>query len=84
MKRPEKRKLEQGSIYLQYDKGYNHAHGDYEKFLPSEEEITKLISKDIKDIGNLLGRSLTEFESNLIRIKIIIITKAIRKRLEGK
>ncbi len=68
MKRPEKRKLEQGSIYLQYDKGYNHAHGDWEKFLPSEYDIRDLISNNIQC-------TFAEVED---------LARAIHKRLEGK
>ncbi len=54
MDKPERRKLEKGSPYLQYDKGYNHAWYDWERYikenytlkseLMSEGEINKIMT----------------------------------------
>ena len=47
--KPEKRKLEKGSIFLQYDRGYNHSHGDWEKYHQQEIKKLKQTIKDLKD-----------------------------------
>jgi len=39
MRKPEKRILAKDSVYLQYDKGYNHCYDEFEGFLPNEDEI---------------------------------------------
>ncbi len=72
MNRPEKRKLEKGSAYLQYDKGYNHSHGDWERFLPSEEEVYNLITTEWLKIGLLTKTSKKYYKQ---------LAKKISKRL---
>ncbi|HDY68608.1 MAG TPA: hypothetical protein ENH85_12575, partial [Candidatus Scalindua sp.] len=54
MKRPEKRKLTKDApyAYLQYDKGYNHCWYEWEKYLPSEEEILNIMLEIAKKKGN--------------------------------
>ena len=44
MEKPKKRKLEKSSIYLQYDKGFNHCYDEFKRYLPNLAEI-KIILK---------------------------------------
>jgi len=62
IEKPQKRKLEKCSTaYLQYDKGYNHACSDWEKFLPSEEEISKIIKKWFREYWDNVDGVIKEF-----------------------
>ena len=69
MKKPEKRKLAKDApyAYLQYDKGYNHCWYEYEKFLPSKNEILLIISehhtgnvKEGKKIAEVIYKRMVE------------------------
>ena len=53
MDKPKRRKLIKGSIYLQYDKGYNHSHSEWEAY--HKEVIKELLEalKNLLDLCNL-------------------------------
>ena len=70
MERPKKRELEKDSIYLQYDKGYNHCHSEFDRWLPDEDEIAEIIDD---------AQGCFEQDCNWQKI----IAKAIHKRLGG-
>lgn len=50
MIKPEKRKLEKDYTYLLYDKGYNHAYNEWEKY--HNEKIEKI---ELKSLARLDG-----------------------------
>lgn len=84
--KPEKRKLSKDSLYLQYDKGYNHCWDEREAWLPSEKEIQEIYIKCLK-IHNM------GFEIELSKLEAFafqyggrldmkwLLAKAIAKRL---
>lgn len=77
MKKPEKRKLDKESIYLQYDKGYNHCYSEWEVYLPNEEEII--------DILNAAYIADVYTEDTLLSNKdVTVLAKAIHKRIKGE
>ena len=69
MNKPEKRILEKGSVNLQYDKGFNHCYGEWERFLPSADDIEEIID-DVYDVDNRIPNWS-------------IIAKAISDRISG-
>ncbi len=84
MERPEKRKLEKNSPYLQYDKGYNHSHGNWEAYLIyllSTDKYERHIYQIEETIT--LGRSGIVGDRDVEAIKYALhIVKTIHKALK--
>ena len=78
MKRPEKKEINKNKYstdQLRYPFGYNQACDDYEKFLPSEEEIIEVIANHYELFKPYPKHTLLEFKK---------IAKAISKRIRGE
>lgn len=50
---PDKRILEKDSIYLQYDKGYNHCHGDFQPYIKWQNERIAELEAEIKRLSGV-------------------------------
>jgi len=83
MKKPEKKGHIGGDLEKAWDNGYNQAIDDYEKFLPSEEEIVEILKNkgSYVAIDKTMQQELGGFIKKWSRREL---AKAIHKRLGGK
>lgn len=89
MNKPEKRKLNKESVYLQYDKGFNHCYDEFERFLPSEVKIAEIVWDSIQvsldKVPHLLTKGRKEFENILKEEEIDkVVAKAIYEEINPK
>ena len=65
MDKPEKRKLDKNSPYLQYDKGYNHSYDDWEFYHYTETERLNLKLYDRLDKLNRANKEIIKLRERL-------------------
>lgn len=83
MKKPEKKEIIEGGWSSEMVKGYNQACDEWEKFLPSEEEIGKIAREKIQNIP-IKGQINPCNAMYLNESAINGLAKAIWGRINGK
>lgn len=86
-KRPEKLKDYQSpfpyGVVRKYNEGWNQACDDWEKWLPSEEEIEQIISETRKKEKEFIRKKYIQKPGSCLTISSECLAKAITRRLRG-